>query len=237
MKALGVSACIVALSTSMTVQGAGQINSTDPLAPGYVYRAARMLATGNALGTLNQTALAADDFESLTPDLQAEWLALKGAALFERGDTECLTVLRRLVSEYPTCPKATQAILTLGDWEWLHHDWHEAIREYSKVDLNSLNTEQRNLYSYRKALAYIKCGLPENATALLASIEGDPEYARAAKYYSAYIHYLNKEYDTAYNMMQEVAAELQLVKSQEPRGKGQELSHIQISETTKKEAI
>ena len=216
MKALGVSACIMALSTSVAAQGAGQMNSTDPLAPGYVYRASRMLATGNALGALNQTALAADDFESLAPDLQAEWLALKGSALFEREDAECLTILRRLISDFPTSPKVTQAILTLGDWEWLHHDWHEAIKEYSKVDLKSLNREQRNLYFYRKALAYIKCGLPENATALLSTIESDPEYARAAKYYSAYILYLNKEYDTAYSMMQEVAAELQLGKSQEP---------------------
>ncbi|MDE6637904.1 MAG: tetratricopeptide repeat protein [Muribaculaceae bacterium] len=194
------------LGLSIPVYGQMPVSFTDPLSPGDIYRAARMLAIGNPLGALDQTSLCADDFLSLSPEMKAEWLAVNGSALFERGDSECLTVLSRLITEFPTYPKTTQAILTMGDWHWLHHDWHEAIEEYAKVDIAKLASDQKNLYSYRKALAYIKCGLPEQAEPLLAEISQQPEYARAAKYYNAYIHYLNKDYDTAYQMMKEVSS-------------------------------
>ena len=196
----------LAASAAVMAQGLGIVDSTDPLGPGYVYRASRMLSTGNPLGAKDQTAASAGDFRFLTPDQQARWLAAEGGALFERGDEACVGVLTRLAAEYPASPEATQALLTLGDWYWYHTDWHEAIDWYSKVDISQLGTGQKSLYSYRKALAYLKCGLPESAAPLLASIAKDPEFARAAKFYTAYIHYLGKDYDTAYRMMEEVAA-------------------------------
>ena len=197
-----------ALSVSLPVsaQGVGMVSSVDPLGPGYIYRASRMLSTGNPLGAADQAAASRDDFGFLSPELQAEWLAAEGCALFERGDAACVGVLERLAREFPASERSTQALLTLGDWDWYHQDWHEAIDRYAKVDVSSLGPGQRKLYAYRKALAYIKCGLPESAAPLLASITNDPEYARAAKYYTAYIHYLDKDYDTAYRMMEEVAS-------------------------------
>ncbi len=202
--ALGVS--LVAAGITMA-QGVGPVNSGDPLGPGYVYRASRMLSTGNPLGAKDQTTASADDYDFLSPEQQADWLAAEGVALFERGEASCVEVLTRLATQYPASEKSTQALLTLGDWYWYHTDWHEAIEWYAKVDINSLGKGQKNLYSYRKALAYIKCGLPESAVPLLASIEKYPEYARAAKFYNAYIHYLSRDYDTAYKMMEEVAEE------------------------------
>ncbi|MDE5871146.1 MAG: tetratricopeptide repeat protein, partial [Muribaculaceae bacterium] len=194
-------------AASALAQGVGSVNSADPSAPGYVYRASRMLSSGNPLGAKNQTAASADDFEYLSSEMQAEWLAAEGCALFERGDAACVDVLTRLVTDYPASGKATQALLTLGDWYWYHADWHEAIDRYAKVDIRRLGAGQRSLYSYRKGLAYLKCGLPESAEPLFASVAKDPEYARASKYYIAYIHYLHKDYDTAYRMMEEVAQE------------------------------
>ncbi len=195
-------------------QGVGPVNSADPLGPGYVYRASRMLSAGNPLGAENQTTASRDDFKFLSPAQQAEWLAAEGGALFERGDAGCVAVLTCLATEYPTSDQSTQALLTLGDWYWYLKDWHEAIEWYAKVDISSLGTGQKNLYSYRKALAYIKCGLPESAAPLLASIAKDPEFSRAAKFYTAYIHYLNKDYDTAYRMMGEVAEESSAIRAQ-----------------------
>lgn len=215
---LGVAIGLTMMSSSAFAQGIGTVNSADPLAPGYIYRASRMLSTGNPLGAKDQMAASADNLEFLTPDQKADWLAAEGVALFEREDEACVDILRRLVTDYPTSEKATQALLTLGDWYWYHQDWHEAIDWYAKVEISRLPTGQKNLYSYRKALAYLKCGLPENAAPLLASIAKDQEFALPAKYYTAYIHYLNKDYDTAYTMMEEVAE----IKSQSPSTKGQE---------------
>ena len=119
----------------LRAQAYGLVSDIDPLAPGYVYRAAGMLSTGNPLGTADQLTGCSQDFNSLSPALKGEWLALEGSALFERENPECLEVLARLLQDYPTSPRATQAILTMGDWHWLHGDWHEAIEEYAKVDL------------------------------------------------------------------------------------------------------
>ncbi|MDE7409709.1 MAG: tetratricopeptide repeat protein [Muribaculaceae bacterium] len=202
--AVACAAGLMAAGTAMA-QGVGPANSADPLAPGYIYRASRMLSTGNPLGAADQTAASADDFDFLSPDQKVEWLAAEGLALFERGDAACVAVLIRLATEYPTSGKSTQALLTLGDWYWYHADWHEAMDWYAKVDIARLGHGQRSLYSYRKAFAYLKCGIPENAAPLFASIAKDPEYTRAANYYTAYIHYLNRDYDTAYRMMKDVA--------------------------------
>lgn len=195
-----VLACSLAFGAASPAmgQGSGTVGPADPLAPGYIYRASRMLSTGNPLGAQDQTAASADDFRNLAPDGQAAWLAARGQALFERGDGECVGVLTRLATDYPASAQATQALLTLGDWAWYHQDWHEAIARYSEVAIANLGEGQRNLYTYRKALAYLKCGLPESAQPLLNAIAADPEYSRAARYYRAYILYLDKDYDAAY---------------------------------------
>lgn len=215
----GIAAGLAALTPTVMAQGVGTINSADPLGPGYVYRASRMLSAGNPLGATDQTAASRDDFDFLSAAQKGEWLAAEGCALFERGDAACVDILTRLVTEYPASERSTQALLTLGDWYWYHSDWHEAIGWYAKVDIKTLGGGQRSLYSYRKALAYLKCGLPESATPLLASIANDPGFVRAAKYYTAYIHYLNKDYDTAYRMMEEVASsndQLSMINDQLP---------------------
>ncbi|MCM1489337.1 MAG: tetratricopeptide repeat protein [Muribaculum sp.] len=185
-------------------QAHGTTDYTDPLAPGYIYRASKMLSTGNAQGTLDQLQATADDFKGFTSELKAKWLANEGAALFERKDPECVLTLTRLANEYPTLPEATQALLTIGDWYWYEKDWHKAIERYDEVDLNSLGKEQRNLYTYRKALAYLNCGLPEQATPLFESLKGMSDYNRAAEYYSAYINYLQGDYDQAYNKFRQL---------------------------------
>lgn len=206
---LGTAAAMAMLTPMAMAQGVGIVDSSDPLAPGYIYRASKMLSTGNPLGALDQVSASSPDFELLSPDLKAKWLAAEGSALFERGNAACVPVLQRLATEYPTDPQATQALLTLGDWYWYHADWHEAIIQYSKVDIKGLGSEQRPLYSYRKALAYLRCGMPESAASLIASIAKEPGYERAAKFYTAYLHYLDKDYDTAYEMMESLATDNQ----------------------------
>lgn len=186
-------------------QAYGISSCYDPLAAGDLHRASLMLRTGNPLGTLDQLAASAPDFEGFPPEMKAQWLANEGGALFERNDAECLSYLSRLATEYPTSPYATQAILTMGDWHWLLEDWHAALAEYDKVDIEHLANEQRNLYSYRRALAYLKCGLAEKALPLFESLKPESSFRRAAEYYCAYIAYLNGDYDTAYDMMSAIA--------------------------------
>ncbi len=201
---LGVMASLAMWAAPVCAQVDDCTGWSDPLAPGYLYRASAMLATGNPNGSIDQMSAIEADTDALTPEMQARRLALKGASLFERGNKECLAVLTMLAESYPTSPLATQAMLTIGDWNWFHADWHEAIRAYTSTDIKALAGNQRNLYSYRLALAYLHCGLRDQAAAMLAHIAGDPAYDTAARYYSAYIDYLEGDYDKAYEEMSRI---------------------------------
>lgn len=200
MLATGFSAVPVAA----LCQTAGVTSYTDPLAAGYVYRASNMLRTGNPLGTLDQLA-ASSGAESAAFNLPAQRLALEGSALFERNDPACTDVLSRLADEYPASPYATQALLTLGDWHWYRQEWHEALARFNQVEMASLPDCQRNLYTYRKALALLQSGMPEKAAPLFDSLRNAPGVALAADYYSAYILYLKGDIGHAYSMMSEIA--------------------------------
>lgn len=191
-----------------SAQAYGFASDLSPLALGDIQRASRMLSTGNPQGAsdqLDDCLLSVSDFPE---ESKAEWLALKGSALFEEGNPECLDLLAKVASDFPTSPYATNAILTIGDWHWHHAEWHDALDSYAKVDIKSLPTEQRRLYTYRKALAYIKCGVPEKAIPLLAPLEKTKEYGLAARYYTGYARYAMGEYDTAYDILKRVAEEM-----------------------------
>ncbi len=167
-----------------------------------------MLETGNPLGALDQGAGVRPNLEFLSPEERAVWLWERGDALFERGEAECVAVLRELATEFPTSEYATRALLRMGDWYWFHQEWHEAIAEYSAIDLGSLGSELKPLYTYRKGLAYLKCGLVEMAEPLFASLASEKGYGLAARYYLAYISYLEGDFERAYGEFMGVAEEL-----------------------------
>ncbi|MCM1296820.1 MAG: tetratricopeptide repeat protein [Muribaculaceae bacterium] len=209
IRRLGLTAAVSASALLLPVESHSQAYGTtgwsDPLDAGYIYRASEMLKTGNPLGTLNQI--------NATSNAQctmhnAQSMALEGVALFERKDPACVEILLKVAKEYPTTEQATQALLTVGDWYWYQKDWHEALKYYDQVEINHLATEQCNLYSYRKALAGLNCGLTEQSAPLFKMLEKVAEYSTPAKYYSAYILYRQGDYDTAYEMMKEVAETL-----------------------------
>lgn len=237
---IGMSAAVAigsaAAVPSLLAQATGIVADTDPLSPGYLQRASGMLATGNPLGTAGQLAACSDDYAGFSPEEKARWLADEGASLFQRGDADCVEILTLLADEFPTSPEAVRALLTLGDWYWYEGDWHQAIDYYGKTDISSLPEEERLLYSYRKAYAYLKCGIQEQAAPLFAVLSGRPGFERAARYYTAYILYLDRDYDKAYEMMKELASEQagsSLFSSTAAGGRGRRNTEGRILKTAK----
>ena len=135
----------------------------------------------------------------------AQCFAAEGFSLYEEGDPECVDELLKYAREYPTTAEATRALLTVGDWYWYQKDWHEALKYYDMVAIDQLADEQCNLYTYRKALALLNCGVPEQAAPLFNSLKGRRDFSRAADFYSAYIQYLNGDYDAAYDQFKRLA--------------------------------
>lgn len=203
-----LAACIAFMPASASAQAFGVATDLSPSSFGDMHRASRMLLTGNPQGTSDQLSDCLPDFSGFEPQAKAEWLAMKGAALFEEGNPECLEYLSKVADKYPTSAYAANATLTIGDWHWHHSEWHEALASYDKTDINSLAPAQRQLYTFRKGLAYLKCGVPEMAMPLLATLEGSKEYGLAARYYIGYALYSQKDYDKAYSILKQVAEEM-----------------------------
>ncbi len=220
-----ITLCAVASSAMATLpcsaygQALGSVSYSDPLAAGYIFRASEMLKTGNPLGALDQ--LADVDAQCTMRNAQcmaheAQSLALEGVALFERKDPRCVEVLLRVAKEYPTSDQSTQALLTVGDWYWYQKDWHQAIDYYGKTAISKLGNDQRNLYTYREALAYLNCGVAEKAAPLFASLRGERGYSYAADYYTAYLQYLKGDYDKSYDSFKAIAESVEEAEGIEP---------------------
>lgn len=178
----------------------------SPLATGYLERARTMLDAGNFTGVIDQLKQlhTRDAVKNLSNKDKEEYVYLLAKAYYERGDNECLLLLRDFALSYPASPLALQAKLSIGDYYFFHHQWPEALTEYDDVDFNRLNRTQRPLYSYRRALTLIKTGHYQEARSALQGIAGNRQYADAYTFYTAYLDYIDGNYDKAYQLFSKV---------------------------------
>ncbi|MDE5869046.1 MAG: tetratricopeptide repeat protein, partial [Muribaculaceae bacterium] len=192
-------------SSQLLAQASSSPQRFAPDAQGYMERARTMLDAGNYGGVIDQLKMlqtSNTDFsllDALSPEAGQEYIYMLAEALYQRGDNECLELLRSFQRNYPASPLAVKARLAIADFYFFNHQWHEALEAYDKIDYDRLNRSDLPLYSYRKALSLIKTGLYESARPLLRSISQIPQYRQAAKFYDAYIDYMDKEFDRAYN--------------------------------------
>lgn len=171
---------------------------------GWIERSRLMMENRNYAGVADQLSQLAVDNPGeqnnilLSPSERTECAYMFAMACFELDDKECLSLLREFILNHPASPLSIQASLAYADYFFYKGDFQAALREYDKINIPGLERRQRNLYSYRRALALIRCGRADEARPLLAPIANDKEYANAALFYDAYIDYINGDYDTAY---------------------------------------
>lgn len=191
-------------------QAAAQVSASSerfsPLAAGYLERARTMLDAGNFPGVIDQLSQlhTRGAVKSLSEKEKEEYIYLLAKAYYERGDNECLLLLRDFALSYPASPLAVQARLSIADYHFFHHQWAEALSEYDEVDFNRLNRTQRPLYSYRRALSLIKTGHYQEGRSALQAISGIRQYAGAYTFYTAYLDYIDGNYDKAYQLFSRV---------------------------------
>lgn len=184
--------------------------SSDPSrfssqAEGYLERARIMLDAGNYAGVIDQLKILQTRntdlslLSCLTPAAREEYIYMLAEALYQRGDEECVTMLRNFIREFPASPLALQARLSIADFYFFKHDWQQALESYDEVDFDRLNRTQLPLYSYRKALTLIKTGSYDSALPLLRRIASIQEYKNAARFYQAYIDFEKGDYEEAYS--------------------------------------
>ncbi len=199
--------------SAVSFAGSAQVSASperfSPLDAGYLERARTMMAAGNYAGVIDQLKHIENQPNALANLSEAnrqELIYMLAEALYERGDAQCVNLLKAFYSEFPASPLALKARLAVGDFYFFRHDWPEALEAYEDIDFDRLNRSDLYLYSYRKGLSMIKAGIYKDARGYFSRISAIPEYKDAATFYNAYLDYVEGDYDKAYSGFARVPA-------------------------------
>lgn len=192
---------ITAAGAIVTAQAqvSASVERFSPLADGYLERARTMLNAGNYAGVIDQLQTIGLNGITLDADKQEELVFMLATAYYERGDTQCITLLRQFVKDYPASTRSMDAKLSIADFYFFKHQWPEALVEYNNLDFGRLNKDQLPLYTYRRALTQIKTGHYKEARNSISSLKQYRQYQDAYKFYTAYLDYIDGDYDKAYS--------------------------------------
>lgn len=195
-------------SASVALGNATHLNREDrlsPLAAGYMERARIMLDEKNYSGVIDQLKHLNTQGTRLTLQEREDFTYLLAIALYERGDADCVDMLRQFADDYPASPQAMAARLAAADYFFFAHHFGNALMAYEEIDFSRINPSDRPLYDYRKALSMVKCGRFDEALPIFEYLHDNRRFNLAADYYTAYIHYVKGDYTKAYSEFEDVA--------------------------------
>lgn len=194
MMKLPISLAVAAVAAIGSVNANAGINSPD--AAGYMARGIAMYNDRNYDGCLDQLL----QLRQLNPtEAQSEEaLFYMAMSTLYCGDDEALDLLRAFVEMYGGSTRMPQVLAAMGDYHFTRGAYGAALKAYAKVEPGTLSGNLHDDLEYRTA--YSRMMLGENSDALrgFASLSAQGgKYANAAKFYIAYIHYSQGDYDTA----------------------------------------
>lgn len=206
MKVLKILALAVVLAPPL--MAAGQASSSpdvfSPLSNGYIERARMMSGEGNYAGVIDQLRHLDTQSVSLSAAEAEEYTYLLAEAYYERGDEECIRLLTEFSETYPGSRLAPKAALAIADFYFFRHEWANALEAFEGADFGRLNREEQTLYTYRKALCMIRAGYYKEARPLVARLKDVSGYEDAYNFYTAYLDYIDGDYDKAYSRFMKV---------------------------------
>lgn len=221
----------IALSAGAALGNATYLNRENrlsPLAAGYLERARIMMDEKNYAGVIDQLKHLDTQGTLLDPQEKVDFTYLLALALYERGDADCVDMLREFADEYPAQPQAMAARLAAADYFFFAHHFGNALVAYEDIDFARINPADRPLYDYRKALSMVKCGRFDEALPIFERLHDNRKFNLAADYYIAYIDYVKGDYDKAYRGFDSVAERMD---SDNPEGLAPAYYMVQIEYT------
>ena len=198
----------IIFSASVALGNAATLNREDRLSPqaaGYMERARIMIDEKNYAGVIDQLKHLHTQGIVLSSQESEDYTYLLALALYERGDADCVDLLREFADAYPASPQALAARLAAADYFFFAHHFGNALMAYEEIDFSRINPSDRPLYDYRKALSMVKCGRFDEAKSIFEKLHDNRRYNLAADYYLAYIDYVKGNYDKAYGEFEDVA--------------------------------
>lgn len=199
---------IMAAALAATPIARGQASSSpelfSPLAKGYIERARTMSDEGNYAGVIDQLRHLDTQRVPLSPAEAEEYTFLLAEAYYERGEEDCIRLLTEFIEAYPASYLAPKASLAVADFYFFRHDWAKALVAFDGIDFGRLNRDDQTLYTYRKALCMIRSGYYKEARPLISRLKDASGYADAYNFYTAYLDYIDGDYDKAYQRFMKV---------------------------------
>ncbi len=198
-----IAAAAVFSSASAAVAG---INSPD--AAGYMTRGIAMYHDRNYGGCLDQLL----QLRHLNPTEAQSEDALYYIAMSTLycGDDEALALLTAFTERFGGSTRIPAVKAAIGDYHFTRGTYGPALTAYSETAPGALSGPQRDETLYRTAYCHMMLG--ENPAALAGFAEiaaGKGAYAEAARFYTAYIHYSQGNYDTALKEWEHVDTSVQ----------------------------
>ena len=149
--------------------------------------------------------LKAQDINTLPPepDARAALDSIRMASHF--GQADDIRLMERFVSRFPSSSYLPEVKMMMADHYFYLGEYAAAARIYAQLTPDMFAGETRDEYTYRYAYSLIKAGYYDEAAPYLRGLLASRGYSNAAKFYLAYIDYVNGDYDQAYTGFKSVA--------------------------------
>lgn len=95
-------------------------------------------------------------------------------------------------------------VMAIGDCHFADGNYYEALNQYKKVEPEALEESRAQDYAYRMSYSYLKVGDSLEAAKGFQPLLTSSKYGNSAKFYTGYIAYTNKDYDTALKFFNQV---------------------------------
>lgn len=174
---------------------------------GFFSRAEEMMRMGNYAGVIDQLGAALGDDSPMwgaaigqtgVEDMRRKAVAMLLRAAYERGDEALFERYHALfLQDYNGSGMALGVELMQADFLFFKGEYTKAVRAYSDLDLNALDPALSALYKYRLGLSLVRTGYFAEAREIFTGLRTNHDYSEAAKFYLAYIDYVNGDLRSA----------------------------------------
>lgn len=192
MKKILVPLCIIVGSHVANGQRSYQFETSE-----------RLFAEGKELFSLKNYAGCIDKLEaykqhSKDADLIQEADYMLVYAAYEQGRPNADELLKDYLEAYPSSRHSDIVSYMIGSVHFERGEYEKALFWLNEADIDMLNAEQQEAYTFRRAYALLQTGEMEKARDYFARIEQiGSQYKEASTYYVAYIDYAMGKYNNA----------------------------------------
>lgn len=136
------------------------------------------------------------------PDQVAELQKIREA--FYGNLAEAPVLMKSFLARYPASVYRAEVTLMLADWYFYDKEYSLAFDCYNRLRDDSFSGDTREGMLFRKAFSQIKIGYYKDAARILKPLLSSKKFGRSARFYLAYIDYVEGNYDRAYSEFQAI---------------------------------